>query len=38
MERWWEGYEVSVSNETRGDISGLKVEYVILMFDEASCD
>ncbi len=32
---WMEGYEISVTNETRGDVTGLEVKYIIFMFDEA---
>jgi len=32
---WMEGYEISVTNDTRGDVADLEVEYIIFMFDEA---
>ncbi|MEO0508894.1 MAG: hypothetical protein AAF065_03415 [Verrucomicrobiota bacterium] len=31
---WMEGYEITLSNESRGDITDLDVKYIIFMFDE----
>lgn len=32
---WMEGYEISITNETRGEVGDIEVEYIIFMFDEA---